>query len=64
MSLWRKRYAEHGITGLHNELKPGRPRSTGEDEIVTLINTALTRKPSGETHCQVVWIFASCSALP
>ncbi len=35
VSLWRKRYAEHGITGLHNELKPGRPRSTGEDEIAT-----------------------------
>jgi transposase len=44
VSLWRKRFAEHGIAGLHNELKPGRPRSTGEDEIATLINTALTRK--------------------
>ena len=50
VSLWRKRYAEHGIAGLHNELKPGRPRSTGEDEIATLINTALTRKPNGKTH--------------
>ena len=50
VSLWRKRYAELGIAGLHNELKPGRPRSTGEDEIATLINTALTRKPSGKTH--------------
>src|SRR5690606_15783588 len=34
----------------HNELKSGRPRSTGEDEIAKLINTALTRKPSGKTH--------------
>src|SRR5690606_27305095 len=50
VSLWRKRFAEHGIAGLHNELKSGRPRSTGEDEIATLINTALTRKPSGKTH--------------
>ena len=50
VSLWRKRFAEHGLAGLHNELKPGRPRSTGEDEIATLINTALTRKPSGKTH--------------
>jgi transposase len=50
VSLWRKRFAEHGIAGLHNELKPGRPRSTGEDEIAKLIHTALTRKPSGKTH--------------
>jgi putative transposase len=50
VSLWRKRYADLGIVGLHNELKPGRPRSTGEDEIATLINTALTRKPNGKTH--------------
>lgn len=50
VSLWRKRYVEQGIAGLHNELKPGRPRSTGEDEIATLINTALGRKPSGKTH--------------
>ncbi|GAB4359206.1 MAG: hypothetical protein Kow0073_18020 [Immundisolibacter sp.] len=49
VSRWRNRYAEHGILGLHHELKP-RPRSTGEDEIATLINTALTRKPSGKTH--------------
>ena len=50
VSLWRKRYADHSIAALHNELKPGRPRSTGEDEIATLINTALTRKPTGRTH--------------
>ena len=23
--LWRKRYLEHGVEGLHDELKPGRP---------------------------------------
>jgi transposase len=50
VSLWRKRYAERGLAGLHNELKPGRPRSVGEDEIAMLINTALTRKPRGKTH--------------
>jgi transposase len=50
VSLWRKRYSTLGIAGLHNDLKPGRPRSTSEDEIATLINTALTRKPVGRTH--------------
>ncbi|ALS95902.1 helix-turn-helix domain-containing protein [Xanthomonas oryzae] len=28
VELWRKRYCERGIVGLHNELKPGRPRTT------------------------------------
>ncbi|WP_237707344.1 IS630 family transposase [Xanthomonas oryzae] len=50
VSLWRKRFAAGGIAGLHNALKPGRSRSTGEEEIATLINTALTRKPAGKTH--------------
>ena len=50
VSLWRKRFAEQEVAGLHNELKPGRPRSTGEEEIAKLINTALTRKPAGKTH--------------
>lgn len=50
VSLWRKRYAEHGLAGLHNALKPGRPRSTREEAIAALINTALTRKPPGRTH--------------
>lgn len=50
VSLWRNRFAERGIAGLHNELKPGRPRTTGEEEIAKLINTALRSKPKGKTH--------------
>jgi hypothetical protein len=53
VSLWRKRYAERGPAGLHNELKPDRPRSVGEDEIAMLINTALTRKPRGSISFSV-----------
>ena len=50
VSLWRRRYAEHGVAGLHNVLKPVRPHSTGEDEVTRLVNTAVSRKPSGKTH--------------
>jgi transposase len=50
VALWRKRFAESGIAGLHNEHKPGRPRSVGKKQIAMLINTALTRKPHGKTH--------------
>lgn len=50
VSLWRKRFSERGIGGLHNEIKPGRPRSTSEERIAKLINTALQTKPKGKTH--------------
>jgi hypothetical protein len=50
VSVWRKRFAEHGIAGLHNERKSGRPRRVGKKQIAMLINTALTRKPRGKTH--------------
>jgi putative transposase len=50
VSLWRMRFRTRRIAGPHEELKPGRPRSTGEEEIAALINTTLTRKPSGKTH--------------
>ena len=50
VSTWRTRYREHGIAGLHNELKPGRPRSTGEEQLAKLINTALRSRPKSKTH--------------
>jgi putative transposase len=50
VSIWRTRYRERGIAGLHNELKPGRPRSTGEEQIAKLINTALRSRPKSKTH--------------
>jgi len=50
VSHWRIRFHERGIAGLHNEIKPGRPRSTSEEQIAELINTALSSKPKGRTH--------------
>lgn len=47
---WRKRYLEGGLQGLHDELRPGRPRSIEDERIATLLTTTLTRKPEGETH--------------
>lgn len=44
VSLWRRRFAERGMDGLHNELKSGRPRSTSEEQIAQLVNTTLKRK--------------------
>ncbi|HEV2037769.1 MAG TPA: IS630 family transposase [Candidatus Eremiobacteraceae bacterium] len=50
VTMWRSRYRERGIAGLHNELKPGRPRSTGDEQIAKLINTALKSRPKSQTH--------------
>jgi putative transposase len=50
VSMWRTRFSERGMMGLHNELKSGRPRSTSEEQIATLVNTALKQKPRGKTH--------------
>lgn len=50
VSLWRSRFRSRGIAGLHNELKPGRPRSTTEEQVAELINTALQKRPAGKTH--------------
>ncbi|MES0875266.1 IS630 family transposase [Sinimarinibacterium thermocellulolyticum] len=50
VTLWRTRFRERGIAGLHNELKPGRPRSTSDKQVAQLIKTAIKRKPPGKTQ--------------
>ena len=49
MSLRRNRFAEYGIAGMHDELKPRCPSGTGEDEIANLIDAALTRTLTSKT---------------
>jgi putative transposase len=53
---WRKRFLELGVEGLHDELRPGRPRSISDEQVAELVNTTLQEKPAGATH----W---SCRAL-
>jgi len=51
---WRTRYTENGIAGLHDELRPGRPRSHDDEKVMDLINRALETKPAdGSTHWTV-----------
>jgi putative transposase len=48
---WRRRFREQGIPGLHDELRPGRPRSIDDERIAELVNTTLTTAPPQEaTH--------------
>jgi putative transposase len=50
VSKWRKRYLQQGIQGLHDELRPGRPRSISDDEIAMVIRKTIQTKPHDGTH--------------
>lgn len=50
---WRQRYLEHGLAGLHDEMRPGRPRSVSDEEVAELISKTLRTKPKGATHWTV-----------
>lgn len=50
---WRQRYLKLGIEGLHEELRPGRPREHDDERVAEVINQALQTKPPGVTHWSV-----------
>jgi putative transposase len=47
---WRKRYIQNGLQGLHDELRPGRPRSVADEKVAELIHKTLKTQPEGMTH--------------
>jgi putative transposase len=47
---WRKRFVEHGVQGLQDELRPGRPRSIDDEKIARLVNRTLQKRPRKATH--------------
>ena len=47
---WRNRFAELGVDGLHDEPRPGKPRSIGDDRIERVIVKTLEEQPSDATH--------------
>jgi transposase len=53
VSTWRRRFRADRIAGLHDELRPGRPRSHDEDRLAELLNTVLSTKPAAGTHWSV-----------
>ena len=50
VGVWRQRYLDRGLEGLHDELRPGRPRSIADEQIAELINTTLRTEPEAGTH--------------
>jgi transposase len=50
---WRRRFVEQRVAGLHDELRPGRPRTYGDEEVAELINRVLRSQPKNATHWSV-----------
>jgi len=53
VGIWRKRYIDYGLEGLHDELKPGRPRTISDEQVATVIRKTLKTKPKKGTHWAV-----------
>ncbi len=50
---WRRRYLKEGLAGLHDELRPGRPRSISDERVARLVSKTLETKPKDGTHWSV-----------
>ncbi|MGH2884413.1 MAG: IS630 family transposase, partial [Solirubrobacteraceae bacterium] len=47
---WRVRFARRGIDGLHDEPRPGKPRSIGDEDVERVIVKTLEEQPINATH--------------
>jgi len=47
---WRGRFARKGWIGLHDEPRPGKPRSIGDEEIERVIVKTLEESTANATH--------------
>ncbi len=51
---WRRRFVKDRISGLYDEVRPGKPRSIDDERIAALIHKTLHKKPkNGSTHWSV-----------
>jgi putative transposase len=46
---WRRRFLQQGLSGLHDELRPGRPRSISDERVAALIRKTLRAGPNPDT---------------
>jgi putative transposase len=50
---WRRRFLERDVTGLHDELRPGRPRPISDERVAQLVRKTLETKPKEGTHWSI-----------
>jgi putative transposase len=53
VGMWRQRYLDRGLQGLHDDLKPGRPRTISDERVAALVRKTLRTKPKNGTHWSV-----------
>lgn len=47
---WRNRFIEHGLAGLYDEVRSGRPRTYDDEQVAQVIHQALSTRPDNATH--------------
>ena len=50
VAKWRTRFVEHRLDGLHDEPRPGGPRTIGDDDVERVIVKSLEETPRDATH--------------
>ena len=50
---WRQRFLKQDVAGLHDELRPGRPRPISDERVAQLVRNTLETKPKDGTHWSV-----------
>ena len=55
---WRRRFLEQDVSGLHDELRPGRPRPISDERVAQLVRKTLETKPKDGTHWSIRQIAA------
>jgi putative transposase len=50
---WRRRFRDHGLAGLYDAPRSGRPRTHDDDEVARLLGTVLQTRPKDATHWTV-----------
>jgi transposase len=47
---WRRRFTQHGLQGLADRPRPGRPRTVSDAQVEEVVRTTLEDKPTNATH--------------
>ena len=50
VQTWRRRFAEHRLDGLHDEPRPGTPRTVSDEQVHEVVTRTLETKPKDATH--------------
>jgi len=53
VGVWRRRFLAHGVRGLYDELRTGRPRPISDERVAQLVRKTLKSKPPNSTHWSI-----------